>query len=405
VAVVKAGLKRIALTLCLIVVAGAAYYFGGRWYERSLRIQRTDDAYVGGEITAISSRVSGYAVEVPIDENYQVRAAQVLVRIDPREYRMNVEKAQAALDQDKADLNQIVAQRELQQSKIAVAQAALQSAQAQVKNADITLQRSTTLLARNDAPQSTVDANTAAAAQAHAAADQASANLTYEHGQMIVLDAREAVAKAQIASAEAALLSAKFDLDDTETWAPIDGIVANLKTRVGMYVAAGTQMMSIVPIHDLWIDANYRETQITYMKPGDPARISLDTYPQTPLCGYVESVAPASGTEFALIPPDNATGNFTKIVRRFTVRLRFNARESKASLARPGMSVETAVAVSSPGGAAAAERASTIGCSFDPTKDIVQRTPTRLPEHPGLGRARPQGATGIVVPQEPAPPQ
>jgi membrane fusion protein, multidrug efflux system len=401
----KAGLKRIALALCLIVVAGAAYYFGGRWYERSLRIQRTDDAYVGGEITSISSRVSGYAVEVPVDENYQVKATQVLVRIDPREYRMNVEKAQAAVDQDKADLNQIVAQRELQQSKIAVAEAALQSAQAQVKNADITLQRSTTLLARNDAPQSTVDANTAAAAQAHAAVDQASANLTYEHGQMTVLDAQEAVAKAQIASAEAALLSAKFDLDDTETWAPIDGIVANLKTRVGTYVAAGTQMMSLVPVQNLWIDANYRETQITYMKPGDPARISLDTYPRTPLCGYVESVAPASGTEFALIPPDNATGNFTKIVRRFTVRLRFNARESKASLARPGMSVETAVAVSSPGGAAAAERASTIGCSFDPTKDIVQHTPTRLPEHPGLGRARPQGATGIVVPQEPAPPQ
>jgi membrane fusion protein, multidrug efflux system len=399
----KAGLKRIALALCLIVVAGAAYYLGGRWYERSLRIQRTDDAYVGGEITSISSRVSGYAVEVPVDENYQVKATQVLVRIDPREYRMNVEKAQAAVDQDKADLNQIVAQRELQQSKIAIAEAALQSTQAQVKNADITLQRSTTLLARNDAPQSTVDANTAADAQAHAAVDQASANLTYEHGQMTVLDAQEAVARAQVASAEAALLSAKFDLDDTETWAPIDGIVANLKTRVGTYVAAGTQMMSLVPIHDLWIDANYRETQITYMKPGDPVRISLDTYPQTPLCGYVESIAPASGTEFALIPPDNATGNFTKIVRRFTVRLRFNARESKASLARPGMSAETAVAVSSPGSAAAVERARMIGCSFDSAQDIVQHIPTKLPEHPGLGRARPQGAGGIEV--APSPPQ
>jgi membrane fusion protein, multidrug efflux system len=398
----KAGLKRIVLALCLVAVAGAAYYFGGRWYERSLKIQRTNDAYVRGEITAISSRVSGYAVEVPVDENYQVKATQVLVRIDPREYRMDVEKAQAAVDQAKADLNQIVAQRELQQSKIAVAEAAVQSAQAQVKNADITLQRSTTLLARSAAPQSAVDSDTAADAQAHAAADQAAANLTYEHGQMTVLDAQEAVAKAQVASAAAALLSAKFALDDTETWAPIDGVVANLQTRVGTYVAAGTQMMSIVPIHDLWIDANYRETQITYMKPGDPARISLDTYPQTPLCGYVESVAPASGTEFALIPPDNATGNFTKIVRRFTVRLRFNARESNASLARPGMSVETAVAVSSPGQRAAAERARDIGCVFDPAKDIVQHIPTKLPEHPGLGRARPQGAGGVVIPQDEA---
>jgi membrane fusion protein, multidrug efflux system len=395
----NARLKRIVLALCLVVVAGVAYYFGGRWYERSLKVQRTDDAYVGGEITAISSRISGYAVEVPVDENYQVKATQVLVRIDPREYRMNVEKAQATVDQDKADLNQTVAQRELQQSKVAVAEAALQSAQAQVKNADIILQRSTTLLARSAGPQSTVDSDTAADAQAHAAVDQAAANLTYERGQMNVLDAQEAVAKAQVASADAALLSAKFALDDTETWAPIDGIVANLKTRVGTYVAAGTQMMSIVPTHDLWIDANYRETQITYMKPGDPARVNVDAHPQTPLCGYVESIAPASGTEFALIPPDNATGNFTKIVRRFTVRLRFNARETNASLARPGMSVETAVAVSSPAQRSASERACDIGCPFDPDKDIVQHIPTKLPEHPGLGRARPQGESGIVVPR------
>jgi membrane fusion protein, multidrug efflux system len=262
--------------------------------------------------------------------------------------------------------------------------------------------RSTTRLAKNAGPQSSVDSDTAADAQAHAAVDQATVNLTYEHGQMTVLDTQAAVAKAQIASAEAALLSAKFDLDDTETWTPVDGIVANLKTRVGTYVAVGTQMMAIVPIHDLWIDANYRETQITYMKPGDPARISLDTYPQMPLCGYVESIAPASGTEFALIPPDNATGNFTKIVRRFTVCLRFNARESKASLARPGTSVETVVAVSSPGEAAAAQRARTIGCPFDPAEDIVQHVPTRLPQHPGLGRARPQGAGGIEVPSSPS---
>jgi membrane fusion protein, multidrug efflux system len=401
-AVMKAGLKRIALALCVVVAAAAAYYFGGRWYERSLKIQRTDDAYVRGEITTISSRVSGYAVEIPVDENYQVKATEVLVRIDPREFRMNVEKSQAALDQDKADLNQIVAQRELQQSKIAVARAAMQSAQAQVKNADITLQRSTTLLAKNAAPQSTVDSDTAADAQTHAALDQATANLTYETGQMTVLDAQEAVAKAQIAAADAALLSAKFDLDDTETWAPIDGIIANLKTRVGTYVAAGTAMMSLVPIHNLWIDANYRETQMTYMKPGDPVRISVDSYPQTPLCGYVESIAPASGSEFALIPPDNATGNFTKIVRRFTVRLRFNAREPNASLARPGQSVETAVAVSTPGAAAAADRARTIGCSFDPAKDIIAHVPTKLPEHPGLGRARPQGTTGISVPRDDA---
>jgi membrane fusion protein (multidrug efflux system) len=395
-----AGLKRIAVAVSLIVVGTVIIYFGHRWYERSLTVQTTDDAYVRGEITAISSRVSGYAVEVPVDENYSVKAAQVLVRIDPRDFRMNVEKAQAAVDQAKADLDQIGAQLTLQQSKIAVANAALQSAQAQVKNADVTLQRSTTLLARNSGTQSTVDSDTAAAAAAHAAVDEATANVTLEQQQLSVLGAQEAVAKAQVASSEAALLSAKFALDDTEVWAPIDGVVANRQTRVGAYVAAGTQMMSIVPIQDLWIDANYRETQITYMKPGDPARITVDEHPQTPLCGYIESIAPASGTEFALIPPDNATGNFTKIVRRFTVRLRFNARETDASLARPGMSVETAVAVSPSGKDSAIERARSVGCAFDPAKDIVQHVPTKLPEHPGLGRARPQGAEGANVPSD-----
>jgi membrane fusion protein, multidrug efflux system len=393
-----AGLKRMAVAMLLLTGGAVAIYFGHRWYERALTIQTTDDAYVRGEITTISSRVSGYAVEVPVDDNMTAKAAQVLVRIDPREFRMNVEKAQAAVDQAKADLAQISAQRELQQSKITVAEAALQSAQAQAKNADITLQRSTTLAAKSVAAQASVDTDTAADAQARAAVSQASANANFEHQQVAVLDAQEAVAKAQVASSEAALLSAKFALDDTETWAPIDGIVANLQTRVGTYVAIGTRMMSIVPIKDLWIDANYRETQITNMRPGDPGRIYIDAYPQTSLCGYVESIAPASGAEFALIPPDNTTGNFTKIVRRFTVRVRFNASEPNTMLARPGMSVETAIAVSTSDNVSATERGRMVGCSFDPARDIVAHVPTKLPEHPGLGRARPQGAGGLEVP-------
>jgi membrane fusion protein (multidrug efflux system) len=396
-----AGFKRIGIALALLVAAGVIIYFGHRWYERSQVVQTTDDAYVRGEITAISSRVSGYAVEVLVDDNFPVKATQTLVRIDPREFRMNVEKAQAALDQAKADLAQIAAQRELQQSKIAVAEAALRSAQAQAKNADVTLQRATTLEAKSVASQSAVDTDTAAAAQSHASVDQATANVAYEHEQIALLDAQEAVKRAQIASSETALLSAQFALNDTETWAPIDGVVANVQTRVGTYVAAGTRMMSVVPINNLWIEANYRETQISYMKPGDPVRVSVDTYPQTPLCGYVESVAPASGSEFALIPPDNATGNFTKVVRRFTVRVRFNASETNAGLARPGMSVETAVAASKPDAPSASDRGRAIECSFDPARDIVEPVPTKLPEHPGLGRARPQGTEGLQVPNSP----
>ena len=171
--------------------------------------------------------------------------------------------------------------------------------------------------------------------KAHSEVDQATANLAYENQQLVVIDANVGVAKAKVGSAEAALLSAKFALADTAVWAPIDGIVANRKTQVGEYVAAGTRMLSIVPIENLWVEANYRETQMGGMKVGDPVRVGVDTYPDRPICGYVEAILPAAGSEFALVPPDNATGNFTKIVRRFTVRIRFNRprrqRRSRAS--------------------------------------------------------------------------
>jgi membrane fusion protein (multidrug efflux system) len=396
-----AGLKRVAATLAALAVVAAVAYYGWSWYERARTVQVTNDAYVRGEITGISPRVTGYATEVLVDDDMPVHAGQVVVRIDPRDFRVAVEKAQAALDEAKASLSQIVAQRELQSSKISVAEAALRSAQAQAKNADITLGRATELLQKAAAPQATVDNATASAATAHASVDQATANLAFEREQLVVIDANETTAKAQVASAEANVLSSKFALDDTEIWSPIDGIIANRKTRVGEYVTAGTRMLSVVPTANLWIEANYRETQVGQMKVGDPVRVHLDTYPGKRLCGYVEAIAPASGSEFALIPPDNATGNFTKIVRRFTVRIRFNARELNAELARPGMSVESAIAVTGGTTASASAVATRIGCVFDPAKDMAaERAITQLPLHPGLGRARPQGPSGLTIPSE-----
>jgi len=399
----NAGLKRVAAVLGLIVVLVPAGYYVWRWYDRSRDVQATNDAYVRGEITDLRSRISGYAVEVLSDDGMPVKATDVVVQIDPRDFRMAVVKAQAAHDQAKADLAEVVATRELGKSKVAVAEAALHSAEAQAKNSDTTLMRATALYADKFGTQAARDDAQAAGVKAHSAVDEATANLAYEREQLVVIDANEAVANARVISAEAALLSDKFALADTAVWAPIDGIVANRKTRVGEFVAAGTSMLSIVPIDNLWVEANYRETQVGRMKAGDPARIEVDTYPDRPICGYVEAILPAAGSEFALIPPDNATGNFTKIVRRFTVRLRFNARDTNAALARPGMSVETAVAVSTPDNASPTERGDRVGCSFDPSKDMVERSLTKLPEHTGVGRARPLGAPGTQVPA-PVPP-
>lgn len=397
-----AGLKRIATVAVFIVVLVPAGFFVWRWYDSSRDVQTTNDAYVQGEITQISSRVSGYAVEVLFDDGMPVKATDVVVRIDPRDFRMAVERAEAALEQGKAELAQVEVKRQLQQSKITVAEAALRSAEAQAKNSDSTLVRATVLYRQRFGTQAALDDAEAAGVQAHSTVDQATANLAYERNQLAVIGADEAVAKARVDAAQAALLTAKFALADTQVWAPIDGIVANRRVRVGEYVAAGTPMMSIVPISNLWVEANYRETQIGRMKIGDPVRIDVDTYPHRPICGYVETVLPAAGAEFALIPPDNATGNFTKIVRRFTVRIRFNRRDADSALARPGMSVETAVAVSTPDNASPAELGKRVGCSFDPTKDMARRTLTKLPEHPGLGRARPQGPSGTEIPAPPA---
>src|SRR5262249_10670511 len=148
----------------------------------------------------------------------------------------------------------------------------------------------------------------------------------------------------------------------------------------------------------------HSDTQTGEMSIGDPVRAKIDSYPGKSLCGYIEAIAPASGSEFALIPPDNATGNFTKIVRRFTVRIRLNAREPAAELARPGMSVETAVAVTAGAKVSASEIAARMGCVFDPAKDMAAERPiTQLPQHPGLGRARPQGPAGIAIPGQQAP--
>lgn len=384
-----AGIKRVVVALLLIAILGAVLHYGRRWYDASRDVQSTDDAYIRAEVTDVSPRVTGYAVEVLVDDNMPVKAKQPLVRIDSRDFRVNVEKSQATLDQANASVAQVEASRQLEISKITVAEAVQRSAEAQAKNAELTLSRATELLAKGAGTQATFDAMTAAEIQARSAVDQAVANLAYEREQLAVIDANEAVARAQVDSAKAALASATIALEDMQVWAPIAGIVADRKTRVGEFVVAGSKMLSIVPLDNLWIEANYRETQIGQMKVSDPVRVDLDSYPGKPLCGYVQSIAPASGSEFALIPPDNATGNFTKIVRRFTVRIRFNAREPNIALARAGMSVETAVSVSTSDADTPGERGRRVGCAFDPGKDIIERPLTKLPDHPGLSHASP----------------
>jgi membrane fusion protein (multidrug efflux system) len=327
---------------------------------------------VHGEITVLSPRVAGYVVEITADDDQPVQPNQVVVRIDPRDYRATYNRAHAEVSQAETQLRAAKAQQVGQGTKIAVAEAALTSATGQARNAEIILGRARALLGSPAGNQSVFDNAQAAEVTANAAVVQAQANLGYEHQQLEVASAAVEVAAASVLTARATAYSARIALEDTDVLSPLAGVVAARLTRVGEYVVLGTRMLSIVPRDGLWIEANMRETQVGGIATFDPVRISMDTYRGKPVCGYVEAVAPAAASEFALLPPDNATGNFTKIVRRFTVRIRPNATDPNANLLRPGMSTEVRVATGS--------ARDSFGCKVDKARDIAPSRPLKLPD-------------------------
>ena len=282
-----------------------------------------------------------------------------------------------------------------------MAEAALRSAEAQTKNSDSTLMRAAALYKDRFGTQVALDDAQAAGVKAHSAVDQVTAILAYENQQLVVIDANVGVAKARVDSAEATLLSAKFALADTAVWAPIDGIVANRKVRVGEYIASGTPMLSIVPIQNLWVKANYRETQIGRMKIGDPVRINIDTYPGRPS---------AAMSKRSCRPPGRNLLSF-----RRTTRPGISQRSSAGSWCASASIAATPTLLSparacrwkppSPSLLPTMPRRSSWGnrlaASSIQRRTIAQRTMTRLPEHPGLGRARPQGSSGTDIPARP----
>jgi membrane fusion protein (multidrug efflux system) len=369
------AIRRLFITACLFAAAGAAFWYGWRSWDSHSGVQSTQDAYVRGEITTLSPRVSGYAVAILFDENERVEAKQTVVRIDPRDYRAAVQRAQASLEQSNAVLEQSRAKLDLQASQIEVAKATLRSAEAQAQNADITFGRARELLSKGAGTQATFDQTYAANVSAKSSVEQAQSQLAYQNQQLAVMSADVRVAETKAADSQSALDTSKLALEDTEVWAPLAGTVANRRTRVGEYVTVGTRMLSIVPDTGLWIDANFRETQLAHMKPDQSVAIALDTYGEKHVCGYVESVGQAASSEFALVPPDNATGNFTKITRRFAVRIRANLSDPNLALLRPGMSAEIKVAV---------DASEIAGCKFVPAKDRQPRSIPKLPARSGL---------------------
>lgn len=322
------------------VAFAAAAGIGVRFWLVGRFLETTDNAYVRGEVTIISPKVQGYVAELNVADNQSVAAGDVLVRIDDADYRAAAEKARADVESKRAALANIDSRRQLQLAVIDQSTAAIDSARAGAVRAKKDLDRAHDLLAKGWVTHQRFDAATAEQKQSNASVAEAEANAAAARRQIAVLDGEAAELHAQVAEAEASRRLAEVALDDTVIRAPVGGTVGNRHVHVGEFVRAGTQLFAIVPLEGVWVVANYKETQLARMRVGNPVDIRVDTFPGEVLHGHVDSLSPSSGAEFTLLPPDNATGNFTKIVQRIPVKIVFDPGIQRIGALRPGMSVE-----------------------------------------------------------------
>ncbi|QJE74517.1 HlyD family secretion protein [Aerophototrophica crusticola] len=330
--------KRIGLLLVPVLLAGAAWG-GWHWWTVARFVESTDNAYVQADITTISPRVEGYVAAVPVVDNQPIRAGDVLASIDDRDFRARVDQARARIAAQEAAIANIDSRLSLEQALINRAEADVASAQADLNRAEADRKRYAALAGRDFASQQTLSNTVADAEKAQAALRRAQAALVAERDQVAVLETEKARARATLAELKAALSLAENDLEKTVIRAPVDGVVGNQAARVGQYVRPGTQLMAVVPVQAAYVTANFKETQIEGLRVGQKVTVAVDAFPDLKAEGRIESLSPASGAQFSLLPPENATGNFTKIVQRVPVRVSLPQDGPLAGLLRPGLSV------------------------------------------------------------------
>ena len=327
----------------LLALAGGSYFGWQYWTVGRFQVS-TDDAYVKADNTTIAPKVSGYLSEVLVADNEPVKTGQVLARIDDRDYVVAVEQATADVAAARAAADTKQASLAAQQSIIDSARASLDVDQANLTYAQQEDKRYAYLATTSAGSVQNAQQAASRLAAARASVVRDTAALETATRQVDVLKAELAQTHAALARSEAVQKQAKLNLSYTTIVSPVDGVVGNRTLRVGQYVQAGTQLMAVVPTEAAYIVANYKETQLTDVRPGQSVTLSVDTFPGLKLKGHVDSIAPASGQEFALLPPDNATGNFTKIVQRIPVKIVLDADSPLAGELRPGMSVYPTIA-------------------------------------------------------------
>jgi membrane fusion protein (multidrug efflux system) len=334
----RGRIKRLLTVSAAVALLAGAGWYGQDYWTVGRFLVSTDDAYVKADNTTVAPKVSGYISEVLVGDNEPVKAGQVLARIDARDFSVALDQAKADVIAAEAAVTSKRAQLEVQQAVIAAAKATLDVDTAAQTFAGQENKRYSDLAKTGFGSVQNAQLAQSRDASALAAIERDNANLASAQKQLELLKAEIAQAVAASSRADAIERQAELNLGYTTIAAPIDGVVGNRTLRAGQFVTAGTQLMSLVPTGAVYVVANFKETQLTNVRSGQPVSIAIDMFPGQAVHGHVDSLAPASGQEFALLPPDNATGNFTKVVQRIPVKIVLDDSTGAIEL-RPGMSV------------------------------------------------------------------
>jgi membrane fusion protein (multidrug efflux system) len=329
----RAGVFIIALAVLVVIVT--------RWtrWEGNAEWQTTDDAYLQADLTPIAAKVAGYVRDLPVQDFERVHAGDVLAQIVDDDYRATVAQVEAGVASASAQVQALKAQRALQEANV---QAAMATIDATIANAE----QNDRDIARQERLLKTGSSSTESAEKLHTTRAQLAAQLAQNRAQaaaatrlLAVLAAQQAQAEASVAAQLASLRLAEINLGYTRVVAPQDGVIGQRQIKPGQYVGVGGQITTLTPLPHVWVIANYKETQLTHVAVGEPAEITVDTFPDHRLHGHVLAFAPGAGSQFALLPPDNATGNFTKVVQRIAVKIVIDDADGLLDRLRPGMSV------------------------------------------------------------------
>ncbi|MCG6203703.1 HlyD family secretion protein [Rhodopseudomonas sp. HC1] len=331
--------KRMVLLGVGLAVLAAVAYFGTEYMLVGRFMVSTDDAYVRANNTTLGARVAGHIAAILPGDNTRVKAGDVVFKIDDGDYKIAVDSARAKIATQQATIERIGRQVTAQQSAVEQAQAQRDSAEAAARRATLDFDRQQSLSTKGFASRAVFETSQASRDQGVASVAAAKAAYDAARDNVEVTKAQQAEARAQLAELQSALAKAERDLEFTNVRAPVDGVFSNRMVNTGDYINAGQRLANIVPLSGVYVDANFKETQLARLKPGQTVDLSVDAYSGRKIEGTVESLAPAAGQVFTLLPPDNATGNFTKIVQRVPVRIRVPADVAREGLLRAGMSV------------------------------------------------------------------